>query len=215
MWLSLCHAMMPLKAGWFKFSIGINTLHQLMALKLQTFQSLIYSKCGLMSSRKAAELCAACAVNICLKCKVVRDDEWQRQSCLCIMYGKKTQTSISIKWAPLEKCMLDSISLKTGCMVKGSELKQNPSWLPAEKALDGLPLHANACEVLIFPSCQDHSAAPNSFPSLSQLAFGPGNDVDRHLPICLSVASFHRTTSIWRGCVVGGNEWESKQANDG
>lgn len=134
MWLTLCHTMMQLKAGWFEFSIAKNKLHHLMALNLQTFQRLIYSKCGLMASRKAAELWIACAVNICLKCKVVRDDEWQLQSCLFIMYGKKTQSSISIKWAPLEKCMLDSISLKIGRMVKGSELKQNPWWLPAEKA---------------------------------------------------------------------------------
>lgn len=67
-----------------------------------------------MAREKAAELQTACAFNICLKCKVVRDDEWQRQSCLLIMYGKKTQNSISIKRAPLEKGTLDSISHKSG-----------------------------------------------------------------------------------------------------
>lgn len=36
--------------------------------------------------------------------------------------------------------------------------------------------------------------------SLPQLAFSPGNAVDRHLPICLSVASFHRSTAIGSVC---------------
>lgn len=58
-------------------------------LAVRTFQSLIYSISDLMASGKAAELQTACAFNICLKCKVVRDDEWQRQSWVLIMYGKK------------------------------------------------------------------------------------------------------------------------------
>lgn len=67
-----------------------------------------------MASGKAAQLQTACAFNICLKCKVVRDEEWQRQSCPLIMYGKKTKNSISIKRALLEKGTLDSISHKSG-----------------------------------------------------------------------------------------------------
>lgn len=56
-----------------------------------------------------------------------------------------------------------------------------------------------------------------TLPSLSQLAFGPGNAVDRHLPICLSVAWFHRSTAIGKW---GTRRWEemskraSKQAAD-
>lgn len=55
-----------------------------------------------------------------------------------------------------------------------------------------------------------------SFSSPSQLAFGLGNAVDPHLPICLSVASFHRRRDRERrkGEVSEGNEGESKQEMD-
>lgn len=52
---------------------------------------------------------------------------------------------------------------------------------------------ANTLEVCIdFPITSGLFSSAKSFPSLSQLAFGPGNTVDPHLPICLSVASFHQ-----------------------
>lgn len=51
-----------------------------------------------------------------------------------------------------------------------------------------------------------------SFPSLSQLAFGAGNTVDPHLPICPSVASFHQRTEIGKREVGEGNEQKSERA---
>lgn len=148
-------------------------------------------KRGLIAHRNPVDLQVACTFTICPnpKCNVVSDDIWQLQSCLFIMYGKKTPNSISIIWALLKKCMLDPISLTSSCQVKGSELKQNPS----EKLLDGVSLHANAWGVLIFPSCQGYSATPNPFQS-PPISFQPGEccrSPSSHLPVSGFVPSKH------------------------
>lgn len=50
-----------------------------------------------------------------------------------------------------------------------------------------------------FPIMSGLFSSTESFSSLSQLAFGLGNTVDPHLPICLSVASFHWRKEIGKG----------------
>lgn len=78
---------------------------------------------------------------------------------------------------------------------------------------------ANILEVCIdFSIMSGVFSSAKSFPSLSQLALSLGNAVDLHLPICLSVASFHgrgererEREKGWKEAVEG-NEQESKQA---
>lgn len=138
----------------------------------------------------------ACAFNICLKCKVVRDDEWQRQSCLLIMYGKKKKkTSISIKRVLLEKGWTQSVI----SLVMGVRVETKPLMSPRRENMRWSPSSCKCLWSIDFPIISGLFSSTKSFPSLSQLAFGPGNAVDRHLPICLSVASFHRSTAIGRG----------------
>lgn len=98
-------------------------------------------------------------------------------------------------------------------LVKGVRVETKALMSPSRESIRWSPSSCKCLWSIDFPIMSGLFSSTKSFPSLYQLVFGPGNAVDRHRPICLSVASFHRSTAIGRGGVVSGRKWAREQAS--
>lgn len=154
-------------------------------LYLQSFWRLIFAKSaksGLIACRNTVDLQPACTFNICLKRNVVRDDSHWTQSVLCP----------AVRWKGRSWNKTPNDSRQRKCLMVSLYMQMHGKYWFSH--------HVRAI--------QQHQILF----SLPQLAFSPGNAVDCHLPICLSVASFHWSTAIgsmcvcvWGGEVAGGS----------